>query len=519
MMVSSAAAPNTLSAPIRRMDLGDPARPSPSQPTQPHSRPIPNHDWEATCSIYSDLDKQDELYLRNEKNAEAAETFIDIPITAERITFMRPIVPNKTYRVWTLPEKQAVLIWRLTFSYPVLGRGGEDEDDDDDDDDDDGAQQQEDALPRGVHVTLLSDYPHSFPLDQAQAWRTWIQEHLEKCLETDQMSYAVCAWMEHYAWDFFHLTHDEQNGYTVRTLADAGPTHYGTRTIVMSFPGPKLVQHLPNGRTQAVKDAADVVQEAPGWIHPVVLKRDVWLPEQCPICLEAFLKGDMKQTKCGHYVCEDCLTVYLRFKVEEIYTHRDNPFRCPITNCRQGLNITKFVQTYLTESLMGRVCAWMKDLKHPVCHSLPHCLSCKRNNTMRKEAIDSDIIYCDACNKRWCEWCLKRVKGSVHESKDCDASTCVYFCERYLAASDQARAKAEAKWPWIKVYAPSRLERDGAEAWLKANNGQQCPVCKVAVERSEGCFHMHCMCGAHFCYECGEELFYPFYGTHHCWTR
>jgi hypothetical protein len=26
-------------------------------------------------------------------------------------------------------------------------------------------------------------------------------------------------------------------------------------------------------------------------------------------------------------------------------------------------------------------------------------------------------------------------------------------------------------------------------------------------------------CATHFCYECGTELFPPFYGTHHCWEE
>lgn len=33
-----------------------------------------------------------------------------------------------------------------------------------------------------------------------------------------------------------------------------------------------------------------------------------------------------------------------------------------------------------------------------------------------------------------------------------------------------------------------------------------CPKCKNAVEKSEGCDHMTCICGQHFCYKCNEIL-------------
>ena len=55
--------------------------------------------------------------------------------------------------------------------------------------------------------------------------------------------------------------------------------------------------------------------------------------------------------------------------------------------------------------------------------------------------------------------------------------------------------------------------------WVQ-ENANVCPNCRNAIERSEGCFHMNCtLCGTHFCYECGEEIFYPYYGTHHCWEE
>ncbi|KAF2498709.1 hypothetical protein BU16DRAFT_536713 [Lophium mytilinum] len=37
-----------------------------------------------------------------------------------------------------------------------------------------------------------------------------------------------------------------------------------------------------------------------------------------------------------------------------------------------------------------------------------------------------------------------------------------------------------------------------------ANNWQTCPSCKTMVERTSGCNHIRCRCGADFCYQCGN---------------
>ncbi|EFN60118.1 hypothetical protein CHLNCDRAFT_17822, partial [Chlorella variabilis] len=34
---------------------------------------------------------------------------------------------------------------------------------------------------------------------------------------------------------------------------------------------------------------------------------------------------------------------------------------------------------------------------------------------------------------------------------------------------------------------------------------RRCPGCGQMVERTQGCSHMHCRCGAVFCYSCGKS--------------
>ena len=150
----------------------------------------------------------------------------------------------------------------------------------------------------------------------------------------------------------------------------------------------------------------------------------------------------------------------------------------------------------------------------------------------------SSLITCDQCKKTWCELCLHRVEdGQEHEHYDrrgknsngsspstktnrCDPQTALKFCRQYLSASDEEQEEIQSKYPWIVSYAMF-CEHDGAAVeYLQESGGQRCPNCRTGVERSEGCFHIKCLsCATHFCYECGDELFPPYYGTHHCWEE
>ena len=37
-------------------------------------------------------------------------------------------------------------------------------------------------------------------------------------------------------------------------------------------------------------------------------------------------------------------------------------------------------------------------------------------------------------------------------------------------------------------------------------NYRKCPGCNIWIEKEEGCDHMKCLCGVHFCYTCRSVL-------------
>jgi hypothetical protein len=88
-----------------------------------------------------------------------------------------------------------------------------------------------------------------------------------------------------------------------------------------------------------------------------------------------------------------------------------------------------------------------------------------------------------------------------------------------MAANKEIQEVVQARYPWIVNYSLF-CQHDVAALQYISEHGQRCPGCQTAVERIDGCFHMKCpTCATHFCYECGTELFPPYYGTHHCWEE
>jgi Zinc finger, C3HC4 type (RING finger) len=441
---------------------------------------------------------------------------IDLTFKLSDIVFCRRVAPydhqKPRYKFWTLPPESATGESSLKFRVVFWCDPSQSDDDD--------------ASYSRLDVSLLSEYPHSFPRAAKTKWLQWLQKAAFQMLQEEQISYSVCVFIENHALDYFQtLYQNEIENQTLICFDDEGPAFYNVPTLISATGGKRLhalQRHYPNGKCETFYDTSKLTVRERTMIVSILLKWREWLPIECPICFDTVCAKDATICPCDHGFCKSCLTTYLRIKAKELNTENPtNPFICPINACRRGMKIVGFVKPFLSRDLMDEVRAWYKDIKNPPCYSLPGCMKkgCKGTG-LRKEAVDNFMIFCEECQGRWCELCLQRAPmGKQHEdTPHCKMDVCQQFCERYLAASDEAKALCETKYPWIKLYANARVHDHTIVLWIQAN-GQVCPGCKTGIERAEGCFHMSCGCGTHFCYECGDQIFPPYYGTHHCWEN
>ena len=451
-------------------------------------------DWETTCLIYAE-----ETTSQVEESGRLERGWIDLPVATADPVYCRRIHPNQdTFRFWMLEE---ALVFRITFVV-----------------DEDNAYQ-------SLTVSLQSPYPNSFPRASRPLWLQWMEKEALAILQEEEISYSVCLFVQERALEFFHTLYHTDEHHLI-LFPDADHACYQQSSIVATLGDQRLdtwewnplkfEHHYPDGTIS--EDQKLSTLEATKIFPMIVLWRE-WLPVHCKICFDTCPANESASITCGHSFCRECITTYLRHKAQEVNGYKTNPFLCPLPECRRGILIVGCVKQFLSPELMNKVRAWIKDIKNPPCYSLTKCLKKDCHGILRRVAVDNDIVFCEMCNGRWCELCLQRApEHQEHDYKKCKIGYCAEFCKRYLAADEVSQKKCEQRFPWIKVYAKSRMDDVAAVEWIQSN-GQVCPGCKTGIERSEGCFHITCPCGTHFCYLCGEEIFSPFYGTHHCWER
>eukprot|EP00978_Attheya_sp_CCMP212_P024178 scaffold75561_cov55-Attheya_sp.AAC.11 len=159
----------------------------------------------------------------------------------------------------------------------------------------------------------------------------------------------------------------------------------------------------------------------------------------------------------------------------------------------------------LSQDQMKLIHLWKKDVEYPPCHVLMTCplSSCGAKAGMR-------MLNNHKTNTLFCQLCLERIsyknKFGFGHGEECDETKVLKLVRRYQRALPEIQAKCHERLKWIQEYASSREMDASASLWVK-EFARLCPTCKNAIERSDGCFHMHCItCGTHFCYECGEEI-------------
>lgn len=212
------------------------------------------------------------------------------------------------------------------------------------------------------------------------------------------------------------------------------------------------------GNEQTFRVACKAVQDA--------LSRQGVEPSQsdaiCPVCfndpvLPTFLA-------CGHQWCRGCLTGYLVSAVD----NKTFPLTClgndaccteriPLSLSRELLTTAEF-DAVVEAAFWTHVHSRPDEFHHcPV----PDCTQIYRS------APRNTVLQCPSCLVRICPAC----HIEYHDGMTCEE-----------------RDEAEDKMFW---------------QWRANNDVKDCPVCRVPIERSEGCNHMTCIrCQSHICWEC-----------------
>lgn len=366
-----------------------------------------------------------------------------------------------------------------------------------------------------------------------EEWIQWLQSKTNNILEETEMSFSICDFIEHQALDFFNIVHrDDALGYSAIFFKDE-IRYTNVEQQQSSWKHSKFFDVMFTTRKMNDETLSQITggdTKGSGGLDQYA-KRTIQLhwkklfSFECPICFDTEKCDDGTEFPCQHFVCKTCAEMYIKTKMSELSMYRHSPFICPIVSCKEGIKIQSGDYPISGED-RKEIMKWKYNITYPKTTMLSQCPRkvCKSTDMRRaSSSLHETLVFCNTCKKAFCELCIKRFDDREckwdHETHECDERHILKLCRRYKNAKDEIKLKAEEKWHWLKEYAERREEDLSACLWVR-ENASRCPNCRTAIERIAGCFHIHCTsCGTHFCYECGDELHYPFYGTHHCWEE
>jgi hypothetical protein len=183
----------------------------------------------------------------------------------------------------------------------------------------------------------------------------------------------------------------------------------------------------------------------------------------------------------AHSYCGDCLSSYIRSKLDPNGNGEGTFERivfpvacpeCPLTEWAVGIEEHVAVRV-LSEKVMH---IWHQQ---KIYDSLPklYCPNPKCSQFVQAhEDADQPQAQCPSCQHLMCVPC----RSPWHAGLDCEQYQALPLDER----SPEDRATLQL---------------------ARTNKWRRCHQCQAIVELAQGCNHITCRCGAHFCFKCGSK--------------
>ncbi|CAF1523170.1 unnamed protein product [Adineta steineri] len=210
-------------------------------------------------------------------------------------------------------------------------------------------------------------------------------------------------------------------------------------------------------------------------IVPNLLDHHATLTEtlsECGICCE--MKRLQKRICCNFYACSTCLNIYVEQQIKQGIIR----IQCPNQQCSIYMHRDEINKRCITPELRQKLTRFLVDANRSM--NIKTCPRCSNIHEIDLEVFRSmrrapTKVQCVECNLIWCFQC----HSPWHDGIQC----------KEFRRGDRMLKK------WAR------------EVHYGQHNAQQCPSCKVYIQRTKGCDHIVCLrCKTEFCYKCGGRF-------------